>query len=596
MSKILYFIAIVSFGAASFSSRVSAQGQQPFGGPVGAQGQQGPDDDKEGPAEAAPTTKASLLPTTRVLPQPKNRKKRLDVFSIDGYFRWRGDWFKSFNLGYISNPDDGGAPFPESLACQNQATTGTLCADSKALKSSNLRLRLEPVIHLNEKSSVHMQLDVLDNKVLGSDPNGLTLDGSARPGNVPISGLTDGQVASGQTLLVKRAWAEIVTPVGLLKFGRMPWHWGLGISANASGYDPIHDTYDLDGDYGDNVDRLSMAALIPGTELEASVAMDWVSTSPTADQTDAFANTQRGQPWDLEDHDDVNQWVFTLARMDSPLDIENKLANGEWVLNYGGFLAYRTQDWEQANVRLGEAPPSEDFVVRELEIYQPDFWLRLAKGNMNFEMEGTAYLGNIANLSDLGVTGDVNIRSFGGVARLDYRVLDQKLLIQGEVGYASGDQFDNSPEGATHVSNSVLFPPSPNDNTISAFRFDFGYNIDLILFRELLGTVTNATYIKPKVRYDINENFYVSGQTVLSIANNKVSTPGNGNFYGLELDADAGFQSDGYFAGVAYGVFFPMSAMSHPPGSEFGFTAQNSDDFITQERAQTIQFRMGLKF
>ena len=29
--------------------------------------------------------------------------------------------------------------------------------------------------------------------------------------------------------MVKRAWAEVGTPLGLIKFGRMPDAWGLGI-------------------------------------------------------------------------------------------------------------------------------------------------------------------------------------------------------------------------------------------------------------------------------------------------------------------------------------------------------------------------------
>ena len=45
-----------------------------------------------------------------------------------------------------------------------------------------------------------------------------------------------------------RAWAEVGTPFGQLRFGRMPAHWGLGIYAN--------DGSCWNCDHGDNQDRL----------------------------------------------------------------------------------------------------------------------------------------------------------------------------------------------------------------------------------------------------------------------------------------------------------------------------------------------------
>ena len=36
-----------------------------------------------------------------------------------------------------------------------------------------------------------------------------------------------------RNIAIKRAWAEVLTGVGQLKFGRMASHWGLGILANA---------------------------------------------------------------------------------------------------------------------------------------------------------------------------------------------------------------------------------------------------------------------------------------------------------------------------------------------------------------------------
>ena len=65
------------------------------------------------------------------------------------------------------------------------ATTGRAECDQNANAFANMRLRLEPAIHLSDDVRVRMQIDVFDNMVLGSTPdsfavgpglNGTTLD------------------------------------------------------------------------------------------------------------------------------------------------------------------------------------------------------------------------------------------------------------------------------------------------------------------------------------------------------------------------------------------------------------------------------------
>ncbi len=582
----------------------SAQfGPQPAGAPTQTPGQDKP----EGVAEQAPTSPAAL-PTTPVLPPRRTERAKFELFELGGYFRFRADWFKKFDQGFIDDPDQGGAPFPNPLGCT--ATTGN-CEDT--LKSANIRMRLEPVISLRENSTqVFMQIDVLDNVVLGSTPNTLVGNGSMPPGNRPISAFADSQVSpsaglnsGSDSLRVKRAWAEIETALGRIHVGRMPWDWGLGIYANGGGYDPIHGTYDIqESDYGTTVDRLQFGREIPGTNLTASIAMDWTSTSPVADQSDAFTNRQVGQPFDLDDNDDVNQWVFTVMRRDTPRNWNERVARGDAGFNYGVFLAYRTQDYEQRDITIGSAPPVDSVFRRKAKAYVPNGWVRYSKDNFDFELETVGIFGQIENLADEldpdtanPITDEIDIRMFGGVARAGYKLLDGDIRLGLEIGYASGDQWDNLPAGRTHVSNSRRFP-GDGDTSMNAFRFNFDYEIDLILFRELLGTVTNATYVRPTFDWKIGENFRAKAQAVFSMVNVPVSTPGNGDIYGLELDADFGYESNGFFAGIAYGVLFPFDALDHPAsdglgGPGFGYADTNTGD---AEASMTIQSRLMLKF
>jgi uncharacterized protein (TIGR04551 family) len=221
-------------------------------------------------------------------------------------------------------------------------------------------------------------------------------------------------------------------------------------------------------------------------------------------------------------------------------------------------------------------------------------------------------LGKIDDLSDLDPTFDPtedgpDIRAYGGVGRFTYRLVNGDLRLGAEVGFATGDQFDHSPPGRTHVRNSVLVQPAgamgprrgQSDN-ITAFLFNPDYEIDLILFRELIGTVTNATYVRPRLEYDFTERIGLRVQSVISFAHERVSTPGNGTMYGIEFDGDFGYRNGGFFTGVAYGVLFPLGALDHPGDLALDFpgtsTVQGRNSIGEAKTAQTIQFRLGLAF
>lgn len=554
-------------------------------------------DKPEGVAEQAEDG-PDQLPTTPVLPQPKSERKRFELVELDGYYRFRTDWFKNFNLGFTSH-GPGGAPFVQPLGCRQTETDvdGNVnvvgpCDDT--LKSANMRLRLEPTINVTETARVYMTVDLLDNLVLGSTPASL-LPGAE-------SDVDTGDVASA--LRVRRVWAEVDTGLGQLSVGRQPWHWGLGIYANAGGADPFSGGYDLDSDFGDTVDRAMFRTGIPGTNLDGAIAVDWASTYPTATQADLVSGHQ-GQGWDLEDSDDINQWVFMLTRFDRPDVFAETTARGELALNYGAMLIYRSQDWATAPPADGE-DFTDTLVPRGLTSYTPDAWLRLGFGKLQVELEGVATIGSIDNISDVELPGDgtdpdapdatetvtesVDIRRFGAVGRVSYRAMNDALNLGLEVGFASGDRWDNVPAGTLHVRNARPLPVSAEDTTIGNFLFDFDYQVDLILFRELLGTVTNATYIKPSASYDFTDQIRFTGRSIISFANKKAATPGDSSMYGVELNGDLSYRQGPLSAGISYGVLFPMGALDRPAGLGFG---DNSGDAGT---AQTIQSRLVIRF
>ncbi len=579
------------------------------GGGMGGPAQPAGGEKKEGVAEAAPKT-PGLLPTTPALPAPKSRRKRWKMFEIDGYFRLRTDWFKNFHQGFIDNATVGGAPFPRALSC-TATVPGASCG---ALSSTNMRLRLEPTINIDETTSIHIQADVLDNLVLGSTPTNEIYNGSynsADPVNAPPLGAfgntqdpqTVGKNSDRESIRIKRAWAEVALPLGILKAGRQPNQWGMGIFANAGGHDPINGTTDYDADYGDTVDRVSFSAIIPGTQLRGMVASDWGATRLSSNQT-AANKGREGHPWNLDNGDDSNAWTFVLSRMDSPQEFKEKTERGDVAFNYGAYFEYKTQDFDLdlSGFNLGGTFDSAtNYKARNMKTYSPSLWGKLGIGNVTLEGELVAQLGKVGRLDEYNFTAGADIRKYGGVGRFLYKGLEGKLRLGVESGFATGDQFDNLIPGNINVAFANVLGDK-SDTKLTQFMFNRAYNVDMILWRHLIGAVTNAAYAKPFIGYDITKSIAFKVSNVTSFALKPVATPGNSSVYGTEFDSEIGYQTGGMYIGLSYGVLFPFGALNHPgpdiSGNSFGFS---NDDLIGSNirdatTSHTIQSRLVLSF
>jgi uncharacterized protein (TIGR04551 family) len=233
-------------------------------------------------------------------------------------------------------------------------------------------------------------------------------------------------------------------------------------------------------------------------------------------------------------------------------------------------------------------------------MYSPDVWVKLGYGKFQFEAELLAQLGRVSRLDEFGLSA-ADIRKYGGSGRLTFRGLEGKLRLGLEGGAASGDQWDNTPQGNTHIAYANLLG-GPGDSKLSQFVFNRAYNVDMILFRHLIGAVTNAGYVKPFLAYDLSQSIGFRVANITSFALKPVATPGNETMYGTEFNADIGYTAGGFYGGVAYGVLFPFGALSHPADTDtetFGFgidpntLASNIGDAST---AHTIQFKLVLTF
>ncbi len=561
---------------------------------------------EEGPAEAAPEGKVES-PALQPLPAwPAQKEKSLQFFQLNGYIRFRAYLFHNLNMGFyegmsgpkspffiplseiggngMANPGPGVTNPPSACSSRNNAN----CRDDNST-SADMRLRLEPTINVTEQVRVKAQIDVFDNMVLGSTPEGYTLNG-VRSDGVAINAFARTQVApiAGYnspigSINAKRAWAEVKTPFGLLQFGRMPSHWGMGMLVNNGDC--------LDCDYGTNADRVMFSTKLWGHFF--AFLWDWVATGPT---TAIIGQAQaQGPSYNADTIDDVSQWILAVGKRDSPEELKEKIDQGKLVFNYGGYFVYRQQTWDETTnpkqaVNNDPVQLQQALSPRNARAFIPDIWLRLNWKKLHIEAEGAMIVGTIGNLTDVfpAIKGSTSILSGGFTVKADYKLLHDALKIFMEVGYASGDDSED-PNAVLNYRDQKLVPIN---NTIGRFNFDPDYHVDLILFRRILGTVNNATYFKPGVSYDIVDNFGARLDILYALANRPVGYPGNAFNIGLEIDAALTYRNEeeGFYASLVYGVLFPFGALNFPTeiyGTQF---AHNMDT------AQTFQARLAVKF
>jgi len=573
---------------------------------------------------------------------------------LHGVFRVRTELFYQFALG--RRDPAATALWPQPADNQHVPTSGepqvvALCGDDPTATplepcvnntqlGANMRFRLNPEFHISDNLRIHSQFDVFDNLVLGSTPEGYMnvpnagggYTVAARGGYAPLGAFSTtswapvaGQTSLTDSIVAKRAWAEYTTPVGLLRFGRMPNHWGLGMVYNSG------DGYD--SDWQSTVDRIMFTTGIKKYDLYFTGAWDHMGIGATSAQ---YAE-QQGQPYNLSNLDDVNQYTAIIARKRDPELQLLDLAKGLPVINGGLYFTYRNQELANddtsssnaaslgqtsTNVRLG-------YTRREAEFFMPDLWFQFLYKKFRFEAEAAMVYGSVENLGTAGrptgnLTGqppvvDVNpldsndvgykIRSFGLTTQAQFRAMEDKLHLDFGFGWASGDpDVDTLAPPRTGVQQQLTA-----DRTYSTFRFHPDYRVDLIFWRNVMSRVQGAYYFRPSVQYDFardpnGQRLGGSASIIWSRASEFIQTPGNKRDLGVEFDVSLYFQAKdgslndgvdkmgGFYTALQYGVFFPLGGLDYLPGELTRYNKATGLGNIETATAQAFRLYLGVMF
>lgn len=530
-------------------------------------------------------------------------------FDLGGYFRTRGDLFYKLHLGR-SDDDVFDRPLGNNVNREGRpCMAGETCFTDDTIAGANLRLRLEPVIHLSSYVQVYATIDLLDNLVLGSTPEGYDNQPGADGGYALVSGRSpwvplrafastqvppDDRNSFTDSVAVKRAWGEVTTPLGRIMFGRMQSHWGLGLLANGGN--------GIDSDYGDVADRIMWAARYLGAI--AAVGMDFAGEGPTSN---AIFEHQ-GQPYDLGQLDDVNQYVAVLGYKPPEDEQIARLRAGLPAFAGGVYYVFRNQ------VLSGEGTDSlgnQDnitLVQRDAWAHIIDGWFQFRLERFRAEIEGVVIVGGILNTSPSAFAEEnFDILQGGLTAQLEYTLLghptvqSNRLRVGIEGGYASGDPNEEglSPRQGLIVQEGV--PGTDGLRTLSRFNFDPDYNIDLILFEQILGRVAGAHYVRPWVDYTLalgigrsKKHLTFRLDTIYSRASEFVSTRSNDPNLGIEIDLAVMLETaDNFVAKLQYGVFIPFGAFEDLTDADGREIAGRQYDL---GNAQTLQGMLAITF
>lgn len=452
-------------------------------------------------------------------------------WATEGYFRTRTVMLTNL------------APQPRRLASYPPNGEQLVIPDIRRTSYIVSRFRLMPSISYAKVARLNLQIDALDD-VLWGDNNGLSTaplfatDGSNQ-------GFLGGPVED--SIRVRRAWMQFTVPVGLMRIGRMPSHWGMGLLANGGGtgwFDPdspkgepkrkMADNF-FDDDFGDNhfgstADRILFVTR-PITiyrtvkklgkvehPLIIGYAFDKLTESPFL----PYENFERkfrpfGQQGFISrgKSDDINEHVV-LAVWNEP-DWDKKSFLDELKLGFYGVLRSAAQGSVQPShpsynnpdpLQPCGFPDAEPCNDTGSKVFITDVWWRVRYGSLFTEGEAYAIFGKTwGGVPFPNTISSKNASINAGVARVAWMTPKWDAML--EVGHASGDEYLDDKtfkQRAIHPDFNVgliLFEETLRELTARTYGIPFFSNVNPqgALGFMSNGGVINANYIQPKARF-----------------------------------------------------------------------------------------------
>jgi uncharacterized protein (TIGR04551 family) len=342
-------------------------------------------------------------------------------------------------------------------------------------------------------------------------------------------------------------------------------HWGLGILTNGGDC--------VDCDSGDAADRIAFITPIGGFIWAAS--FDFSATGPTV-------TAPSGQhAIDVDPTSDVRTVTVAFLRWKDDRARERRRKAGKATVDFGAYASYR---WQQNDVPATYLPLVTPVPITESQVMYRgytagafDGWLRITSPKAHVEAEAAVLTANVAQPSLIpGVLlkQPLTALQVGAALESEFGAPEDAVTGGFDMGYASGNNAPgfgvntalNAPQAKPgDISGSQI---NPNQLEANNFRFHPDYRIDRILFREIIGAVTNAVYLRPHLRWNIvklgTSALTASLTGIASFAVQSAGAPGQKSPLGIELDPTLSYGSkDGFGAALEHAVLFPLAGLDN---------------------------------
>ncbi|HNZ02547.1 MAG TPA: hypothetical protein PLY68_01990 [Myxococcota bacterium] len=505
------------------------------------------------------------------------------TFENHGYFRFRFNTLHNLDLGTTAPGGDDPCTPPTAVP---SGATGALGNVSDTATSANIRFRWEPELRIGEFLTIGTTVDFLDNLVLGQNPwlgdAGFPMGWQTRT----QSWASDGISGFNDSLRIKAAWAHLyLFGVVHVIAGRVPEHFGLGI-VRSGGRDP-------DSDYGDYVDGIFLKAKVGITYVKAGLEI--VGQGVSSDSPFGYFV----YPSDYSTMDDTLRWTFGVDS--TPVTGEDirqrqaRLEGGKPVVDWGMYNAITTQKLSSdrilaSNTALADGDPdARDYdwdkyttVPRGALFWTPSLWAKLEyrpRPGLRFRLEAELAMvyGSVDHMQSMveDVDTSKDFLSFGGALEFDIDIGNNRVEFL--AGAASGGNTlgyfgINDRHTLACPDNNCYSNANPEvylTRDIHHFVFNRDYRVDSILFREVIGTVTNAFYFKPGYYRTFldRDGWRLGGGVSLmaSFACIKEGTPGRSMPLGVEpaLKLNVSWRDIIEISADA-AVLFPLSGLRYP--------------------------------
>ncbi len=354
-------------------------------------------------------------------------------FSTHGYYRTRITGYDNLDL-----------QTPNSSIAHDNARFGFI-------SYNQMRLRVEPILKLNDHLSIQTEFDFLDNVLYGTNETKQLYVLSPLVGTLTMPAgagsfwMTGGEAGDRNAINVRRVWADILTPIGKFRIGRQPSHWGLGIFQN--------DGEDKQSDFGDTVDRILYVLqkdIAQAGYLTAGLLWD-IAYEAQWDQRVGFADrvTELSVPGNSRD---TQQYAMILM-FDRPEFTIGTIGGIRRRNGADGSFTMQVKDAMQNTVWAG--------IDGDTLLYFVDVYARYQYENYKFQLEGIYLGGKVSTglavdaipFRGLGAADPSNPCGSGGIICLppdqSMQVIMTAFEAQGkynwggewnfQAGYASGD-------------------------------------------------------------------------------------------------------------------------------------------------------------